>query len=119
MVSRQTAQQAKARLSHKDIIGSTCEGRQGLGTTKLTQRANADSRQQREMLQKEVRETEEEDRRAKAEQLGIQGAWTRWTVPDKKLTWSDIWQYDLLRQSFLLISVYDFFLGQLIFTDGA
>ena len=39
--------------------------------------------------------------------IGAQGAWTTWNTSDRKLTWGDIWKYEPLRFSFLLMSVYD------------
>ena len=39
--------------------------------------------------------------------MGKQGTWTRWTTPERSLSWADIWQYEPLRLKFLLRSVYD------------
>jgi hypothetical protein len=103
----QAVERAKSSLAHKDIVGTTSEGRQGLGMHCRVQWREADSRQKRTLIQKEVRDVEEETRQAKAVQLGPQGAWTRWTVPERKLTWKNMWNYEPLRLSFLLRSVYD------------
>ena len=59
------------------------------------------------MVLSEVRKVEEDNRRAKSVELGQQGAWTRWNLPERKLTWSDIWKMEPLRIRFLLRSVYD------------
>ena len=104
----QAVEQAESRLRHRDIVGTTCENRQGLGSgTPRCQWKTAEPHDRRAMVQQEVREQEEEVRRARAVQLGSQGAWTKWNLPERQLTWSDIWQYEPLRLKFLLRSVYD------------
>ena len=103
----QAVKQAERRLRHKDIVGTTTVGRQGLGTTKTPRWTTANSRERRQLVQGEVRMAEEETRRARAVELGLQGAWTRWETRERKMTWADIWQYEPLRLSFLLRSVYD------------
>jgi hypothetical protein len=103
----QAVEHASSRLSHGDIVGTTCVGRQGLGMTTRTQWKSASAQERRQLVQTEVRAEEEETRRAKAAQLGIQGAWMRWTLPDRKLTWNEIWKFEPLRLQFLLRSVYD------------
>ena len=50
---------------------------------------------------------EENIRRAKAVELGQQGAWTKWNVPERKITWNDIWCMEPLRMKFLIRSVYE------------
>ena len=50
---------------------------------------------------------EEEYIKTKAVQMGKQGSWTRWTTPERSLSWADIWQYEPLRLKFLLRYVYD------------
>jgi hypothetical protein len=59
------------------------------------------------MAQNEIRLSEEETRKARAIELGLKGTWTRWTTTERKVTWADFWQYEPLRLSFLLRSVYD------------
>ena len=61
----------------------------------------------RDMVQEKVRRMEEELRKAKAVELGQQGAWTRWNVLKRKVTWSELWRMEPLRISFLLRSVSD------------
>ena len=48
------------------------------------------------MVQGEIKMREEENRKAKKDELGSQGAWLRWEKeqPEQRtLDWSDIWQY--------------------------
>ena len=103
----QAVSQAESRLRHKDIIGVTAVGRQGLGNVRKPMWSSAGSKERRELVQQEIRLVEEEDRRTKAVSMGAQSAWTRWTTTDRKLTWADIWCYEPLRLRFLLRSVYD------------
>lgn len=50
---------------------------------------------------------EEEGRRAKSIELVTQGAWTRWNLPKRAITWSELWRLEPFRISFLLRAVYD------------
>jgi len=59
------------------------------------------------MIQAEIRKGEEELRVAQLVQMGSQGASTKWNLPERKLAWSDIWQMEPVRISFLLCRVYD------------
>ena len=59
------------------------------------------------MVQEEVRRYVEAARISRAVELGKQGAWTRWELPQRKIAWSDLWQMDQFRVAFLLRSVYD------------
>ena len=59
------------------------------------------------MIQAEVRHLEEERRRSRAVELGVQGAWTKWDLPKRKIMWPEIWRLEPFRISFLLRSVYD------------
>ncbi|XP_068595260.1 retrovirus-related Pol polyprotein from type-1 retrotransposable element R2 [Brachionichthys hirsutus] len=98
---------AEHLLKLRDIIGNQCIGRQGLGSTHFQQWGKADPRQKRDMIQAEVRQLEEEGRRSRAVELGAQCAWTKWDLPKRKITWSEIWRLEPFRISFLLRSVYD------------
>ena len=100
-------EQAESSLKHKDIIGTVCTGRQGLGTTQRQAWQTANQTQRREMVQQEIRTMEEEGRKAKAVEMGAQGAWTRWETVERKITWQDIWRYHPLQLQFLLRAVYD------------
>ena len=103
----QAVEQTESRLRHRDIVGATCEGRQGLGNITHRRWKDANQRERRELMQKEVRAAEEEAMQAKAVEMGIQGTWTKWVLPDRKLTWNDLWKFEPLRIEFLLRSVYD------------
>lgn len=103
----QAVAQAESQLKLKDVMGTTQVGRQGLGITKRKQWSTANDQEKRSMIQEEIRYMEEEGRKAKAVAMGSQGAWTKWATTNRKLTWKDIWNYQPLRLSFLLRSVYD------------
>ena len=76
-------------------------GRIGLGNNKQSKWKTTEPQERRAMVQQEIRDMEEESRMTKAVQVGKQGSWTRWTTPERSLSWADIWQYEPLR------SVYD------------
>lgn len=59
------------------------------------------------MTQDEVRNLEEEGRRAKSIELAAQGTWTRWNLPKRTITWSELRRLEPFRISFLLLAVYD------------
>ena len=103
----QAVENAESNLRHQDIVGATNRGREGLGSRSHQRWESASNSDRRTMVQAELRKTEEQARSAKAVQLGRQGNWTRWNVPDRKLTWSEIWSYEHLRLSFLLRSIHD------------
>ncbi len=42
------------------------------------------------MIQDEVQNLEEEWRRAKSIELATQGAWMRWNLPKRTITWSEL-----------------------------
>lgn len=81
--------QAESLLKLKDIIGNPCIGRQGLGSTHFQQWGKADPRQRCDMIQAEVRQLEEDRRRSKAMELALQGAWMKWDLPKRKITWPE------------------------------
>jgi len=99
--------QAESILKLRDIIGAPCTGRQGLGTSHFQLWRKAGTSERRAMIQEEVRNLEEEGRRARAVDLASQGAWTKWELPKRKITWADLWRLEPFRISFLLRSVYD------------
>ncbi|XP_021349432.1 uncharacterized protein LOC110466448 [Mizuhopecten yessoensis] len=99
--------EAESMLELKDIIGNTCVGRQGVGFSHFQQWEKANTQERRQMVQKEIRRIEEERRRGKSVELSKQGAWTRWNLPERKMTWAEIWRMEPFRISFLLRSVYD------------
>ncbi|KAL0148227.1 hypothetical protein M9458_056459 [Cirrhinus mrigala] len=99
--------QAESMLKLRDIRGTPCTGRQGLGTSHIQQWGKAGSKDRRATIQEEVRNLEEEGRRVRAVELASQGAWTKWDLPKRKITWGDLWRLEPFRISFLLRSVYD------------
>ena len=103
----ESVSQAESTLKHRDIVGITAVGRQGIGATKTVLWSRSDQKERRAMIQSEIRRTEEHARQAKAFEMGAQGAWTTWNTTDRKLSWADIWKYQPQRLSFLLRSVYD------------
>ena len=96
-------------LQHKEIVGATQSGRQGLGSQEQVWWSRAQGKSRRESVARELRSFEEHKRLSKAVGQSKQGAWTRWErVEQKKLTWSDLWSMEQHGISFLLGSVYDF-----------
>ncbi|KAI8482700.1 hypothetical protein Bbelb_395800 [Branchiostoma belcheri] len=87
--AKETISQAVSRLQHKDLVGAVQLGRTGLGWGERTHRwSNANSRERR--------------------QLSQQGAWTNWDgAIERRLKWSDVWNIQNARLSFLLRAVYD------------
>ncbi|KAI8493296.1 hypothetical protein Bbelb_293000 [Branchiostoma belcheri] len=101
---------ATSRLKHRDIVGVVAQGRRGFGAGREgTQRwGTASPRERRELIQKEVRQQEEEVRRSRAVSQGVQGAWTRWEgVRERKVMWNELMYSEPLKIRFLLKSVYD------------
>ena len=45
--------------------------------------------------------------KAKAVYLSKQGAWTKWNLPERKVSWTELWRMEPVRISFMLRSVYD------------
>ena len=103
----QAVEAAQSRLVHQDIVGTTNTGRQGLGMQSRESWSTAETRTRRTMIQQEIRKEEEETRSAQMIQMGMQGRSTRWPVPERQLTWTQMWHLEPVRISFLLRSVYD------------
>ncbi|KAL1258940.1 hypothetical protein QQF64_009517 [Cirrhinus molitorella] len=82
--------QAESSLRTKDIIGNPCIRRQSLETAHFQQWSKSTPRKKRTMIKKEVRNLEEEGRRAKSIKLTTQGAWTKWNLPKRTITWSEL-----------------------------
>ena len=101
-------EEAESRLKHKEMVGATQLGRQGLGLTTHKWWSSSTARDQRVLVTQEIREAEEEKRLAKAVGQAKQGAWTCWeSVEQRNLTWNVLWQMEPLRISFLCRSTYD------------
>jgi hypothetical protein len=105
--AKRAVTEAESSLKHKDIVGITTTGREGIGVRQHQSWKRADSKEKRKLIQGEIRRTEEEVRAARAVQMPLQGRWTRWSVPERKLSWDELWRYEPLQLSFLLRSVYD------------
>ena len=54
------------------------------------------------MVQAEVRRTEEDQRKARSTELG-----KKWELPERELTWVELWRKDQFSISVLLRSAYD------------
>uniref|UniRef100_A0A0L8IBV9 Uncharacterized protein n=1 Tax=Octopus bimaculoides TaxID=37653 RepID=A0A0L8IBV9_OCTBM len=59
------------------------------------------------MTKEAVQYEEEERRKSRAVKLVSQVAWTKWDLPYRKLTWTDLWRLEPFRISFLPRPVYD------------
>ena len=91
----------------KQLVGSVCQGRQGLGFSKESKHPKKKTSKRDQIIQ-EVRTSEEEDRVAKAVQMGQQGAWTKWeNIMKRDITWDELWKMTPLQAKFLITSVYD------------
>ena len=96
-------------LEHRDMVGAAQSDRKGLG--------NGDFRPFRQMSQKDrraaattqVRKIEAEQRELHLIQCSQQGQVTQWEshVVERKIGWSEIWNWQASRLSFLLKSTYD------------
>ena len=84
---------AECTLRHKDIVGTVAEGRQGLGTSKSCYWNKANAQERRNLVQREIKCTEEENRQMKIVEFGSQGAWSKWDTEQHSLTLSYIWKY--------------------------
>jgi hypothetical protein len=105
---KESAIEAEAKAKHKEIVGTTALGRRGLDVTNTKRWSKADNKERRAMIQKEVRESEEEKRKARAVGMVKQGAWTRWEgITPKKIKWADMVKVEPLNLQFTLKSVYD------------
>lgn len=93
--------QAESTLKIREIIEAPCTGRRGLGTSHFQQRRKAGTR---DNVQEELRNKEEGRR---AVELSSQGAWTKWGLAKRKVTWPDLWRQEPFRISFLPRSVCD------------
>ena len=103
-----TAQEVKCSLRIKDIIGITQINRAGLGSTSKRVFSKVDPKGKRDMVSKEVRMFEEEQRKASAVTQAKQCAWTKWNdIEPIKLSWKSLIAVEPLAISFLLHSTYD------------
>lgn len=100
---------AQARLRHKELVGVVARGRAGLGMFPTPPRPKElKGKEKRSRIQEEVRAAVEEGRMSRAAGMGQQGAWTRWVqAMDRKVTWTELWQSEPHRITFLIRAVYD------------
>ena len=92
-------------MRHTDIAGTPCEGRMGLGNNKQSNGRLQSHMNAGPWFNKKSEIWKKSPERQKAVQMGKQESWTRWTNPERSLSWADIWQYEPLR--LLLRYVYD------------
>ena len=58
----------------------------GLVKNKQSKWKTEEPQERRAMVQQEIRDIEEESRKAKAVQMDKQGSWTRWTLLERSLS---------------------------------
>ncbi|XP_060589724.1 uncharacterized protein LOC132744948 [Ruditapes philippinarum] len=104
---KQAVDQAESSLKLQDIVGTTNKSREGLGIRFKQRWRDSDKVERRSMVQIELRTAEDETRSSRSVQLGSQGSWMKWNLPERQLTWQELWSYEPLQLSFLLRSVYD------------
>ncbi|XP_053176235.1 uncharacterized protein LOC128359949 [Scomber japonicus] len=106
--AQEAVDQAEARLSHKELVGSVATGRAGLGTVPTTHLSRLRGKDRRDRVQLEVRAGVEEQRASQWVGLRQQGAWTRWEeAMNRTISWPELWKAEPLRIKFLIQSVYD------------
>jgi hypothetical protein len=100
--------EVESRLKHKEIVGATQVGRQGLGWTTHKWWSSSSDSERRKLVSEEIREVEEEKRLAIAVGQAKQGAWTKWeSVEQRNISWNVLWRMEPIRISFLWRSTYD------------
>ncbi|XP_033096540.1 uncharacterized protein LOC117100821 [Anneissia japonica] len=105
--AEEVVENAETSLKLRDNIGNPCIGRQGLGTSHFQQWNKANIKEKRDMVQKATREREDEVRKSRGVELGGQREWTKWRLPQRRLTWAEVWRMEPYRISCLLRSVFD------------
>ena len=100
---------AETKLKQADIVGTTAEGRKGLGNYGTIPWTKADSKQSRHMIISEVRKGEEETRNVKAIGMANQGSWMSWTdrVESRRLSRNQLLQEQGSRLAFFLKAASD------------
>ena len=98
----EAVKQTENTLRHKEIVGVTAVGRQGIG--QQTQFSVEPIRPKGEVRSKESRGTY---KTSKGRRDGSTGSMDHVEHHRQELTWGDIWKYEPLWFSFLLRSVYD------------
>ena len=105
---KNSAYEAESRVKHKEIVGTTAMGRRGLDVTGVKRWSKADRGERRSMIQNEVREVEEDKRKARSVGMAKQCAWTKWeSITPRNVKWGDVLKTEPFRLQFMLKSVYD------------
>ena len=96
-------------LEHGDIVGPAQPDRLGPGNGDFRPFRKMSQRDRRKAAGGQVRKMEAERREVHLTQCAQQGQVTRWEehVVERKICWSDIWEWNTSRQSFLFRSTYD------------
>ena len=71
-------------------------------TTYFQQWNKTDKAEKRSVVQEEKRREVKAARLSRDKELGKQGAWTIWELPQRRIAWSDLWKMDQFRVAFLL-----------------
>ena len=102
------AREVECSLQIKDIIGVTQTNQARLDSTSNKVFSKVGPKGKRDMVSKEVRMFEEEQRTASAVIQAKQCAWTKWNdIEPIKLSWKSLIAMEPLAKSFLLHSTYD------------
>ena len=99
--------EAISNLKMKEIAGIGNKGREGLGLVKRKYFSTSTKVEQRTMVVKEIRDSEENRRMVKIVGLAQQGASTKWEVPPRKISHEELIRTSETRLKFLVKSVHD------------
>ena len=100
-------EQAKSSLHMQEIIGIPNKGREGLGMRGRKYYSKSTKKGKRDLVVQEIRNKEEEVRKAHMTSFSNQGAQLRWEVPQKYLKQNEMIKTSGTRISFIIKSVYD------------
>ena len=99
--------EAISNLKMKEIAGIGNKGKEGLGLVKRKYFSTSTKMEQRTMVVKEIRDSEENRRMVKIVGLAQQGASTKWEVPPRKISHEELIRTSETRLKFLVKSVHD------------
>ena len=105
--TKREVDEARSRLRMRDIAGIANKGREGLGLSKRQYYCKSSKRDQRTMVTEEIRKKEEETRQVRMVSLAKQGASSRWEVPERSISHTDMLKTSDAAFKFLVKSVYD------------
>ena len=96
-------------LRHRDIVGAVQNDRKGIGSDPFKPFSTMNERERRTAVSSRVKSLEAERRDVHLIQCSHQGQVVRWeeNVVERKLSWSEIWNWNTSRLSFLVRSTYD------------